>query len=71
MPKVQTYLSDRFQKSHWQYHGVNQLMYDLREQAAKDELREEIRQLRKDGVIDITTGLNGYLIKIIDENKFL
>ena len=70
MSNVQTYLSERYQKSHWLYHGTNQLFYDLRNEATKDELREEIRQLRKDGLIDITTGLNGYLIKIIDETKF-
>lgn len=71
MSNVQTYLSSRFQASHWPYHGINQLFYDLRDQATKNELREEIRQLRKAGLIDITTGLNGYLIQIIDETKFL
>jgi len=71
MSKVQTYLSERYQKSHWLYHGVNQLLYDLRNEATKDELREEIRQLRKDGLIDIVPGLlSGYLIQIIDETKF-
>ncbi len=71
MSKVKSYLSTRFKASHWPYFGVNELLYNLREEATKDKLREEIRQLRKDKVIDITTGLNGYLIKIIDETKFL
>lgn len=46
-------------------------MYDLRNEATKDELREEIRQLNKDGLIDIVEGKNEWLIKIIDEAKFL
>lgn len=70
MTNVQTYLSARFQKSHWPYLGVNEMLYDLRDKATKDELREEIRELKKAGIIDITTGLNGYLIQIIDETKF-
>lgn len=55
MSNVQTYLSARFQASHWPYFGVNEMLYYLRDQATKDELKEEIRQLRKDGLIDITT----------------
>ena len=71
MSKVQTYLSARFQSSHWPYHSINQLLYNLRLESTKEELKKEIRQLKKDGLIDITTGLNGYLIQIIDETKFL
>lgn len=70
MSKVQTYLSERYQKSHWPYHGVNQLLYDLRNEATKEELREEIRQLRKSGAIDIVSGINDWLIQIKDETKF-
>jgi hypothetical protein len=70
MSKVQTYLSARFQISRWPYYSVNWLIYDLRNEAAKDELREEIRELRKSGVIELVGGLNGWLIQIKDETKF-
>lgn len=71
MSKVQTYLSARFKTSKWPYFGVNQLVYDLRNEATKDELKEEIRQLRKSGIIDIVPGINDWLIHIKDETKFL
>lgn len=71
MLKVQTYLSERYQKSHWPYHGTNQLFYDLRNKATKDELRKEIRQLKSEGLIDIVSGINDWLIQIKDETKFL
>lgn len=71
MSKVQSYLSERYKKSHWPYHGVNKMFYDLRTESTKDELREEIRQLKKDGLIDIVSGINDFLIKIKDETKFL
>ena len=71
MSKVKTYLSARFKASHWSYHGINKLFYDLRNEATKDELREEIRQLKKDGLIDIVSGINDWLIQIKDETKFL
>ena len=70
MNKVHSYLSIRFNESHWNYYGVNELLYDLRNEATKEDLKDEIRQLRKSGAIDIVGGLNGYLIKIIDETKF-
>ena len=71
MSKVQTYLSAIFKTSRWPYFGVNQLAYDLRNEVTKDELREEIRQLKKNGLIDIVLGINGWLIHIKDETKFL
>lgn len=71
MSKVQTYLSAIFKTSRWPYFGVNQLVYDLRNEATKDELKEEIRQLRKSGIIDIVPGINDWLIHIKDETKFL
>jgi hypothetical protein len=64
MNDIKSYLKARFDKSHWPYHGINQMLYDLRNEATKDELREEIRELRKSGAIDIVGGLNGWLIKI-------
>ena len=70
MSKVQTYLSIRFQASHWLYHGVNTLFYDLRDKATKEELKEEIRKLKKSVLIDIVEGRNEWLIKIIDKTKF-
>lgn len=71
MSKVKTYLSIRFKATKWLYYGVNQLLYDLRNEAAKEDLREEIRQLRKSGAIDIVSGMNDWLIQIKDETKFL
>ena len=71
MSKVQTYLSARFQSSHWPYHSINQLFYDLHNEATKEEIKEEIRQLRKLGLIDIVQGINDWLIHIKDETKFL
>lgn len=71
MPKVRSYLSARFKASHWPYHGVNKLLHDLRNEATKEELKDEIRQLRKSGAIDIVPGLNGWLIQIKDESIFL
>lgn len=47
------------------------MLYDLRDITTKDELREEVKQLMKDGVIDVVGGLNGYLIKIINPDKLL
>lgn len=70
MSKVQSYLSGRFKDSHWPYHGVNTLFYDLLDKATKEELKEEIRKLKSEGFIDIVEGRNEYLIKIIDETKF-
>lgn len=68
---VQQYLTKRFTESKWPYHGVNTMFYELQSKATKDELRAEIRELRKLGYIDIVGGINEWLIKIIDESKFL
>jgi len=66
---VEKYLQLRYNESKWPYHGVNKLIYDLRDKLTKDQVRNEIRELMKNGQIDIVGGINGYLIKI-NENKW-
>jgi len=66
LTKTENYIFTKYNQSKWPYIGVNQTIYDLRNELTKDQVKDEIRELRKSGKIDLVTGLNGWLIKIIE-----
>ena len=63
---VEQYITDKYNATKWPYFGVNALMWDLKDQLTNEQIKDEIRELRKSGKIDLVTGLNGWLIKVIE-----
>jgi hypothetical protein len=67
---VANYLRERYNETLWEYYGVNQLLYDLREHGRKN-MQDELRELRLKGAIEPCQGINGWLVRIKDVNLLL
>ncbi|HAT75493.1 MAG TPA: hypothetical protein DCS19_01285 [Flavobacterium sp.] len=67
MTKTEQYIFAKHNQSKWHYIGVNEMIYDIRSELTKDQVKDEIRELRKAGKIDLCQGLNGWLIKVIEK----
>jgi len=65
MTKSEQYIFTKYNSTKWPYIGVNELIYDLHNELTKDQVKDEIRELRKAKKIDLVTGLNGWLIKVL------
>jgi len=65
MTKSEQYIFTKYNLTKWPYIGVNELIYDLRNELTKDQVKDEIKELRKNKKIDLVTGLNGWLIKVL------
>jgi len=53
MTKTENYIFTKYNQSKWPYIGVNELIYDLRNELTKDQIKDEIRELRKSGKIEM------------------
>jgi len=53
MTKTENYIFTKYNKSKWPYIGVNELIYDLRNELTKDQVKDEIRELRKSETINL------------------
>ena len=65
MGLVEQYITDKYNQTKWPYFGVNWLMWDLKYKLTNEQIKDEIRELRKSGKIDLCQGINGWLIKLI------
>lgn len=63
---VGAYLKRLYDASHWHYRNLNRMYYDLRNEAIKEDITSELRELRKSGHVDVVAGCNGWLVKIIN-----
>lgn len=65
MNKTETYLRERWNKTHWPYYGLNETKYLF-----KESFDADIKELREKGMIEPCAGMNGWLIKIINIEKW-
>jgi len=61
--KTETFLRERYIKTHWPYYSLSWTRYDIGE-----SFNEDIKELREKEMIEPCMGINGWLIKIINLN---
>lgn len=65
MNQTETYLLERWNKTHWPYYGLLETKYLF-----KETFNQDIKELREKQMIEPCAGLNGWLIKIINIEKW-
>ena len=65
MNQVQLYLLKKWDETHWPYYGLLETKYLF-----KETFDQDIKELREKEMIKPCAGLNGWLIKIINIEKW-
>lgn len=65
MNKTEQYLADRYSKTKWPYYGLIKTKYEIGESFDSD-----IKELREREMIQPTPGINGWLIELINFEKW-
>lgn len=65
MNQTETYLRERWDQTHWPYYGLRETKYLIGKSFDQD-----IKELREREMIEPCSGLNGWLIKIINLEKW-
>lgn len=65
MNKTESYLRERYKETKWPYYGLNKTKYEVGESFTAD-----IKELREKEMIKPTAGINGWLIEIINIEKW-